>query len=218
MGDFEGRTRTIDERGHHMAHPTIYFLSHFCSLHASWMWFPDLGPRPQLMLYLHSAPSIPSLLLFQGQDYSALIQVEWVIKGKTKKRRPTAFPDEMNPPTSWLLFVLKWWQDAMTQSYHTQKDYFVFFLKMKGQSVNKWAENGSCREGKMTSGHINAVWRLNKCAGKGSDRNSLVERRAGWKQMWGPCSKALQSPSKPLSGNLKKQSPTPPKPTWLKAK
>lgn len=78
----------------------FYFLSPFCPLHATGTW-------PQLGCYLHPAPPpSPPSLLFKGQDYSALIQVEWVIKGRTKKRRPTPLLDEMNPPTFWHLFVL----------------------------------------------------------------------------------------------------------------
>lgn len=48
----------------------------------------------------------------------------------------------------------------------------------------------------MTSGHVNAEWRLNECARMGGNSsNSLAERRAEWKQMWGPSSKALQGHS-----------------------
>lgn len=83
----------------------------------------------------------------------------------------------------------------MTQNYHTQRDYFVFFLKMKEQCVSKGAEIGLRREGSMTSGHINAEWRLNECAGMGGNSKSLGQRRAERKPMWGPNSKALQGPS-----------------------
>lgn len=88
-----------------------------------------------------------------------------------------------------LLFVLKW-QYAMTQYSHSKKTTLYFlFLKMKW---NKWAENGSCWEGKKSSEHINAAWRLNECAGMWGDR-------IPW---WGGADdKATQqSPSQLLSG------------------
>lgn len=47
----------------------------------------------------------------------------------------------------------------------------------------------------MTSGHINAEWRLNECARMGGNSNSSLERLARRKPTWGPSGKALQGPS-----------------------
>lgn len=82
----------------------------------------------------------------------------------------------------------------MIQNYHTQKDYFVFFLKMKRHCVNRRAENDSRREGRMTSRHINAEWRLDECARIGGNSNALAEKKAKWKQMWGQAAKSFKAP------------------------
>lgn len=100
-----------------------------------------------------------------------------------------------------LSFFLFWNDSVQWLSIHTQRRLLcIFFLKMKW---NKWTENGSCWEGKKSSEHINAAWRLNECAGMRGDR-------IPW---WGGADdKATQqSPSELLSGKTwrsKHQSPS----------
>lgn len=87
-------------------------------------------------------------------------------------------------------FVLEWWQYAVTQNYHTQRDYFVFFLKMKRQCVSKWAENVSGRDDlRAHQCRVKAEWMC---------KNGRAQQFLGRKES--QVEAKQQSPSKPLDG------------------
>lgn len=96
----------------------------------------------------------------------------------------------------------------------TLKETTLYSSWKRRQCVNKCAENGSCREEKKTSGHVNAAWRLNECAGMWGDRIPWWRGEPSGSRCEGHAAKPFKAPQ---WQNLKKQPPVP-KSNWLKAK
>lgn len=111
-----------------------------------------------------------------------------------EKQRPIPLPDNMNPPTFWLLFVLMTVCNDSELSH--SKDYFVFSLKMKRHCVNKRAEMAHVgREG----------WPQDTSTQSGGWMN--VQEQEGTAIPWqkrepsgSRCGAKQQSPSRPLNG------------------
>lgn len=133
----EGRTRTGDEQGLCIA-PFSHLFSQSplssCLLDmvpGVWPMIPAYTPLPPIGC---TPASPPPSLPFQSQDCSALIQVEWVIKDKTKKRRSIPFAGR-NEPTHLLSFFLFSNDSMQWLSIHTQRRllciFFFFFNEMK---------------------------------------------------------------------------------------